>query len=164
MSYRSLIVLTAGAAAFGSAAIAQAPAAPKPIPRAEVVRQINANFKSVDTNGDGGVTVAEVAAAQDRGVKAAEAQFIKRRDEAFRRFDTNKDGQLSAAEFNAGSPLPQAKRADPAQALGEMDANKDKKLNATEFGATTLANFDRADTNRDGVISVDEQKAFAAKR
>jgi Ca2+-binding EF-hand superfamily protein len=167
VSYRSLIVLAGGATAFGTAAIAQAPAAApanKPIPRAEVVRQINANFKQVDTNGDGGVTAAEISAAQDRGVKAAEAEFVKRRAEAFRRFDTNKDGQLSTAEFNAGSPLPQAKRADPAQALSQMDANKDKKLNVTEFGAQTLANFDRADTNRDGTVSVEEQKAAIAKR
>ena len=166
MSHRSLIVL-AGAATFGTAAIAQAPAgapAPKPIPRAEVVRQINANFKNVDTNGDGGVTVAEVSAAQDRGVKAAEAEFVKRRAEAFRRSDTNKDGQLSAAEFNAGSPLPQARRVDPAQALGQMDANKDKKLTPAEFGSQTLAQFDRADTNRDGTVSVDEQKAALARK
>ena len=68
--------------------------------------------------------------------------FVKRRDEAFRRFDTNKDGQLSAAEFNAGSPVPQARRADPAAgAAAQLDTNKDKKVSLAEFGAADAGQF-----------------------
>jgi len=171
VSYRPLNILAASAAAFGvaAAANAQAPAAtapaPKPIARTAIIAEINANYKAVDTNNDGAVTVAEISAAQTRAQQSGQALFVKRRSEVFTRLDTNKDGQLSAAEFNAGSPVPQPRRADPAQLLGQMDGNKDQKVTATEFGATTLANFDRVDLNRDGSVSVDEQqKAMAANR
>ncbi len=169
MLYRPLLILSASVAALGvgTAASAQAPAAgaAKPVARTDLVREITANYKEVDTNNDGAVTSAEIAAAQSRGYQSAEAQFVKRRAEVFAKLDTNKDGQLSAAEFNAGSPVPQRRRVDPAQVLGQLDANKDQKVTVAEFGATTLATFDRVDLNRDGIASLDEQqKARAASR
>ena len=70
MLYRPLLILSAGIAALGvgAAASAQAPAAapgPKPVARTELVREINANYKAVDTNGDGAVTAAEIARGAD---------------------------------------------------------------------------------------------------
>ena len=172
MLYRPLLTLSAAIVALGTGAVAgaQAPAAaaaaaPKPVPRTELVREINANYKAVDTNGDGAVTSAEIAAAQSRVQKEADALFIKRRGEAFAKLDTNKDGQLSAPEFNAGAPVPQRNLPAPAQVLGQLDTNKDQKVTVAEFSAAPLANFDRVDANRDGTASVDEQqKARAPQR
>ena len=169
MLYRPLLTLSAATAALaiGAAASAQAPAAssgPKPVARTELAREINANYKAVDTNGDGAVTSTEIAAAQARVQKETDALYIKRRGETFAKLDTNKDGQLSAAEFNAGAPVPQRTLPAPATVLGQLDANKDQKVTLAEFGAVPLSNFDKVDTNHDGTASVDEQQKARAPK
>jgi len=177
VSHPLLLVLTASIAAMSIAPAANAqasvsagkasPAAsgPKPIARADIVRELNADYKNVDTNGDGAVVLSEIQAAQARSQKAADTLYGKRRDATFLKLDTNKDGQLSAAEFNAGSPPPQMKRPAPAAILQQLDANKDQKVTQAEFGAIMLGQFDRADANHDGVVTPDEQqKARTARR
>ena len=174
MTRHSLKFLAATAAAlgFGAPALASTPntplvavpaattnvRAPRPITRTEFLRNLDANYKRLDANNDGGVTQAEVQAAQARAEQAVDAAMIKRRDEAFRRLDTNKDGQLSLAEFNAGSPIAPRPRANPGQVIQRMDVNKDQKVSPAEFRAPSLAMFDKMDLNRDGTVSVDEQK------
>ena len=170
MSHRSLFIAGAAIAAIivSSAAYAQAPrpaaAQAKPVARTEVIRQLNANYKRLDSNGDGAVVAAEIQAAQGRATQAITAQFVARRNAAFKQLDTNKDGQLSPAEFNAGSPPPQLRPPAPATIIQGLDANKDQKVSPAEFSATRLANFDRVDTNRDGVASVEEQQKAQATR
>jgi hypothetical protein len=152
-------------AAQAKPAAPAARAAPKPVSRADIVRDINANYKAMDTNSDGGVDAAEIQAAQARAQQVINTQFAKRRNVAFKQLDTNKDGQLSPAEFNAGSPPPRLKRAAPAAYIQQLDSDKDQKISPVEFAATRLANFDQIDANRDGVASLDElQKARAAQR
>jgi len=174
----SALLATIAVASFGPAANAQAstqaaaqakpaaPAAPtpKPIARAAIVQELNANYKVMDTDGDGGITSAEISAAQTRANQAAAAQYAKRRDAIFQKLDTNKDGQLSLAEFNAGSPMPPARRQAPAQVLAEVDSNKDQKVTIAEFTAPTLTKFDRVDLNHDGIFSVDEQQKTRAPK
>lgn len=139
---------------------AAAPAArgPRAVTRANFIRDVDANYKRLDANNDGSITQPELQAAQARSDQAVQALLVKRRAEAFARLDTNKDKQLSVAEFNAGSPLLPRKRPNPAQTLAKLDSNKDKKVSAAEFRAAPLANFEKLDLNRDGTISVDEQK------
>jgi Ca2+-binding EF-hand superfamily protein len=181
---RYIIILAASVAAvaIGPAANAQAstppkapaaqarPAAPaartlKPIVRADILRELNANYKAIDVNGDGALVQSELEAVQARVQQNANAQFAKRREGVFRQLDTNKDGQLSQADFNAGSPPPRLRDPAPAAFMQQMDSNKDQKLSPAEFGATTLANFDRLDLNRDGIVSVEErQKARTARK
>ena len=167
MTHR-LFVIAASLAAVGIAPAANAQASAsgaKPIARADLVRELTANYKNVDTNGDGAVVVSEIQAAEDRAQRALDAAYAKRRDAAFQKLDTNKDGQLSVAEFNAGSQPPHIQRAAPATILQQLDSNKDQKISSAEFGAITLANFDRVDLNHDGIVSLDEQqKARAARR
>jgi len=170
----SVLLASIAAVSISSAASAQAstqapaakPVAPaqRTFTRTEIVQDLNANYKAVDTNGDGAITTAEIAAAQAKARQAAAALYTKRIDETFRKLDTNKDGQLGLAEFKAGSPMPQRPNPDPARVLGEMDSNKDQKVTLTEFGAPTLANFDRVDTNRDGIVSPAETQAARAAR
>ena len=174
MSHRPHLIFIAGFAAISVAPVANAQAststasrpaaaqpaagAPRPVTRTDFARNLDTNYKRLDTNNDGAVTEPEIQAAQARANQAVEAMLVKRRADVFAKLDTNKDGQLSAAEFNAGSPIPQRPRTDSAGALAKLDTNKDKKVSAAEFRAPPLANFDKMDLNRDGTISVDEQK------
>lgn len=176
MSHRQLQILLAGLTVISVAPVASAHAsaatnpvlgrpaappaanAPRPVTRADFIRNLDGNYKKLDANNDSSVSQAEIQAAQARSERASEAQFVKRRAELFSKFDTNKDGQLSAAEFNAGSPIPQRPKADPARAMARLDANKDQKVSAAEFRARPLANFDKMDLNRDGTLSIDEQR------
>jgi hypothetical protein len=61
-----------------------------------------------------------------------------------------------------GSPV--AKPGDAAQRvhrMGPADANGDGKLSYEEFAARGSAEFTRADTNKDGVVTIAELRAFA---
>jgi len=175
VSNRPLHIFIAGLAVFSVAPAANAqastpttpvlarptaapPAGMRPVSRTDFIRDLDASYKRLDANNDGSVAQAEIQAAQTRSGQAVDALLVKRRAEAFTRLDTNKDGQLSQAEFNAGTPLPQRPRADPAAALAKLDMNKDKKVTPAEFRGPPLANFDKLDLNRDGTISVDEQR------
>ena len=116
----------------------------------------------MDSNGDKGLSSAEIDAAQKVQVAQVQANIAKRLDAEFARLDTNKDGQLSPAEFRAGAPAPRAKPAS--ELLGQLDRNKDGKVTADEHRAAPLANFDRIDTNKDGTLSAQEQAAARARR
>jgi hypothetical protein len=159
------------AAAFATAAPAQAPraAAPaKPAPaaaaapnRATVLRNLDANFKLIDTSGDGVLTQAELAAAEVRGQQQRANALRARVDAQFAKLDTNRDGQLSKAEFQAAMPAPAATAATGAGILAQLDKNKDGKVSTDEYRAPVLSRFDRADTNKDGTISAAERQAAA---
>jgi hypothetical protein len=43
-----------------------------------------------------------------------------------------------------------------------LDKNRDGKVSADEFKSPRLAAFNKADTNHDGILSVQEQQAAAA--
>jgi Ca2+-binding EF-hand superfamily protein len=148
--------------AFATAAVpATAPAAVKPaaaqaVTRAAVSNGRDAAFKKIDTNGDGSISAAELAAA-DAGLARA------RLDAEFGKLDTNKDGQLSKVEFLAAAPQPSSLVAGMGKTIAALDKNKDGKVTADEFRAPQLAMFDRLDTNHDGVLSDAERKAAAKK-
>jgi len=135
---------------------------PRSLKRTDVVQQIDAEFKSLDTNGDGKISKAEIQAAVDKMTAATAAELKQRQDEEFRKLDTDHNGQLSLAEYEAGVKItPKAGIAD--QRLQAFDTNKDGVITAAEFRSKPLAEFDRVDTNKDGVISEAELKAAAAK-
>lgn len=175
MSNRPLRIIAAGFAAISLAPVAGARAsapttpalarpaappaarAPRPVTRAEMVRDLDANYKRLDVNNDGDVTQSEIRAAQARAEQTVEAQIVKRRADGFVRLDTNKDGQLSLAEFNAAAPIAPRHKADPSQVVQRMDANNDQKVSIAEFRAPSLATFDKMDLNGDGTVSIDEQ-------
>ena len=139
---------------------ASAPAAPN---RAAVVRNIDANFKAIDTNGDGTLSVAELAAAAGKGQQQRLAKLRARFEADFAKLDTNKDGQLSKAEFMAAAPQVSATTPTGANLLAQLDKNKDGKVSADEFRMPVLERFDAIDTNHDGIISPAEREAAQAR-
>ena len=125
-----------------------------PIPRARFIADMDAQFKTLDGNGDNIVVKAEIEAAQQR---TAAAISVQRNRALFAQLDKDRNGQLSAAEFRALANV--QGRPDTTPLLTRFDTNKDGKIALVEYRAATQANFDRIDTDRDGIVSVAEMRA-----
>jgi Ca2+-binding EF-hand superfamily protein len=154
--------LPALAAAFtlaASGAAAQAPAL-QPQKRADIAAKLEAEYKNVDSNGDGTLDAAEIQAAQAKAAQAASDALSKRLETEFVKLDTNNDKQLSLAEFKAAAAARPSN--SPAEVMEQMDKNKDGKVTVEEYRDRALVAFDRLDTNKDGTVSVEEQRAAAA--
>ena len=52
----------------------------------------------------------------------------------------------------------------PDQLLAQLDANKNGTVSADEFRASDVAKFNRADKNKDGIVSPAEARAAAGQR
>ncbi|WP_051503957.1 EF-hand domain-containing protein [Sphingomonas jaspsi] len=145
-----------------TAALAQAaPEAdqPKPVAKAELTAELDADYADLDANHDGKADDAEIKARLIRTAKAQLDEMAAQRDAAFARVDTDGNGSISKAEFNAQAKLPAMPEANSKPFLDEFDKNKDGAISKDEFRAPTLSNFDRLDANKDGTLSVAEQQA-----
>lgn len=96
--------------------------------------EIEARFKSLDTNADGRVTAAE---------SKLPARF-------FARLDKNSDQAVTRDEIQAAPKLG-AKGSE--FAFKALDANRDGKVTRAEGTELALSRFDYVDTNRDGAIT-----------
>ena len=152
--FRIAVFLIAAGSASAHAAPAAAPAA-VPIPRAQFIVEMDAQFHKMDADRNGLITRTEVEAYQ-RGV--ALAATAQRARTAFTALDADKNGQLSFAEFEklvAAQPV----TANGQPFMAQMDLSKDGQISLIEHRTATLANFDRMDTDKDGVVSPAEMKA-----
>ncbi|HVL78105.1 MAG TPA: EF-hand domain-containing protein [Sphingomicrobium sp.] len=170
---RALIAVTASAAAAQSASAqpsaqpqaaqtqaarpgpaSPAAAGPRPVSRAQFIADMDTEFRKMDADRNGIVTKTEIEQFE-RATLAARQQA--RRRALFAELDVNRDGQLSMEEF---SRLPMA--APPSQAgamIGRFDLNRDQQIGQVEYRTVTLQNFDRLDTDKDGVVSPAEMRA-----
>jgi Ca2+-binding EF-hand superfamily protein len=171
LSSAALILLASGAplsaavaaqAAKPAAAQAAKPAAPAPT-RANLVKQTDGAFKSIDTNADGTLSAAELGVAEGKVQQQRIAQLRSRAEAEFAKLDTNKVGSLSKAEFMAVAPQTSSATPNGAAIVTQLDKNKDGKVTADEFRAPRLTAFDRIDANHDGTLSPAERQA-AQKR
>ena len=160
----ALIALMASATIVPATA-QTAPAAntPQPIPRTAFMQRIDSVFVAADANKDGFADRAELESVQMKDLTARKAFVLKQRETAFKSLDKDNNGSLSLAEFNA-VVLAQPIKTDTAAVLGRFDTNKDGKVSLAENRAPALAQFDRVDTNKDGSLSVAEQRATANRR
>ncbi|MBX3594194.1 hypothetical protein [Sphingomonas sp.] len=123
-----------------------------------------------------GVAVAMQAdPAGPAGPPKTKAEAIARADARFDRLDTNKDGQLSAEERKAG--MEAARKAMAARRGGELgdfvprggggmgermmarvDTNGDGLISREENRAAAIARFERMDADKDGKIEAGERR------
>lgn len=153
-------LVTAAAAAAG--ANAQSPAQPpqsraptaQPVPRATFIATMDAEFSAIDADKNNVLTKKEIEDYQ-RAVSARAAQ--RRNVAVFQALDKDKNGAISPAEFAAlpmNVPQPNA-----APLLAQTDGNRDGSVTKVEFRAGKLVNFDRMDTDKDGIVTPTEMKA-----
>lgn len=135
-----------------------AQAVPQPIPRASFIATMDGEFRKVDANKDGQLVIVEVEQFQ-RAAALAQAQRDSRA--AFVALDVDRNGQISAAEW-AKFPLtpPRTNTAT----LMRFDAGRDGKVSLLEHRTATLNNFDRLDTDKDGIVTGVEMKAGGVRR
>lgn len=129
-------------------------AAVKPIPRAQFVAEMDSQFRQMDADKNGQLTHAEIEQYQSQ---AALAEAKARNRARFAELDANKNGQLSPDEFAKLTATPPAANGLPM--LTREDANRDNQISLVEHRSATLANFDRLDTDKNGVVTADEMKA-----
>ena len=150
------------AAAFAQTKPAPAQQAPQSETRATFTQNVDQAFASADANKDGFVTKDEIQALQTKQLQAMKARETAQISEQFKKLDTNHDNQLSLAEFSAAAePLPAAA---PDAPIAKLDTNKDGKISRDEYRAPKLADFDKADANHDGTLTVAELKAAMGQR
>jgi Ca2+-binding EF-hand superfamily protein len=155
------------------------------IDRAEFDTQRAAQFKAMDTNGDGVLTAEEMKAFHEQ--RRADmrdnmtGKFVTRIDtsgdgkisaaewqanslQKFVKLDGNGDGAVTADEFqnmhkrpddNSGGATGK-QRGDFKNGLARLDTDKDGKVSAAEWNAQGDKMFARMDDNKDGQISADE--------
>ena len=110
------------------------------------------DLKTLDADGDGKVTMAEVQAK-----RAAAAKSV----------DADGDGLLNAEELLAAE-MAQVKTRIEARVKGRiaaLDSDKDGKLSAAELSAPPMPvrMFERFDANNDGALSAEEMAAMQAR-
>jgi len=138
---------------------AAAAAAARPISRSVFLANMDGEFRKMDSDKNGSVTRAEVESFQ----RAVSVLQIQARNRAlFARLDKDRNGQISAAEFAALQTAPPAPNAAPV--LGRFDLNKDQSISLVEYRTGTLANFDRMDADKDGIVSPAEMRAAGARK
>lgn len=128
------------------------------MPRASFIAQMDIEHRKRDADGDGKVTRAEME-RWERGQLFAQAQAGNQA--LFARLDADRNGSLSPGEFSAlvqdpGTP-------DVGPLMTRFDANRDQVITMVEYRAATLANFDRLDVDKDGVLTAAEMHPVQAK-
>lgn len=168
ISLAAAVALTATAPAFAAAATgagqAAKPASAEVQTRAGVLKNLDSNFKAIDTNGDGTLNSSELAVAEGKVQQQRLAAIRARVGNEFTKLDTNKDGQLSKAEFMAAAPQSASAAPNGANLVAQLDKNKDGKVSSDEYRTPMLSRFDAIDTNHDGALSATERQAAAAKK
>lgn len=149
--------IAAGGAAHGQQRVAQptpAPAAERPIARAQFILEMDTEFNKIDADKNRQLSRTEIDQFQKL---QAVAQSQSRNRALFVQLDTDRNGQISPAEFAKLSPPPPT--SGPQQMLTRMDSNRDNQVSQIEYRASTLVNFDRLDADKDGYVSPAEMKA-----
>lgn len=102
-------------------------------------------------------------------------EAVARADRRFDALDTDRDGRISAAEraamperprgtVDGATPMPGRGRHMGDRMLERADTNKDGMVTRDEFRAVATRMFDRQDANKDGRIDAAERKQWRDQR
>jgi Ca2+-binding EF-hand superfamily protein len=124
-----------------------------PLARTTFLSDMNQQFLKMDADKNGQITLEEAAAFERMEAMTTAAA---RNRALFQSLDTDRNGSLSADEFR--------RLMQPVQATGQRfirgnDPNRDGRVTLIDYRTTTLANFDKLDTDKDGFVSPAEMRA-----
>jgi len=152
----TLAALFNASPALGQAKVAATQDAP--LPRTQFIAGMDGEFRKMDADKNGQLTKPEIEQFQTQQLAA---QARARNKALFTQLDKDKNGQLSQAEFaRVATPAPVA-NAQPM--ISRMDGNRDSQISSGEYRTATLANFDRVDSDKNGVVTAEELKAGGVK-
>lgn len=118
------------------------------------IATMDAEFNKMDADKNGILTRKEIEDFQ----RAISGLVARQRNVAFfAGLDKDHNGQLSPDEF-ARLPMSVA-QPNAAPVLAQVDGNHDGQATLIEYRAGKLLNFDRMDSDKDGVVSLAEMKA-----
>lgn len=130
------------------------PAPPVPVPRSDFIATMDGEFRKEDADKDGVLTRKEI---EDYRQAMSFIVIDNQRRALFNGLDVDHNGVLTPQEF-ARLNLPAPKiSADPD--LQQADLDHDGKITLIEWRTAKLRSFDAMDTDKDGVVSVEEMRA-----
>lgn len=141
---------------------------PEEIRTAMTQRMIKARFASLDTDHNGQISMAEFEKAHLEGRGIDRNLGPRPGGPAFEaRHERNGAGQhrhrgpggQHRADVAGVAPGASSDAAPDVRRMGPGDANADGKLSLDEFSARSLAVFDRADTDKNGTVTIAELRA-----
>jgi Ca2+-binding EF-hand superfamily protein len=149
-------------AMFGAGgAIAQSqPTGAGPLARSTFIATMDAEYRKLDTNNDKIVTKAEIEVSQRRIAADAAAQRARA---IFQKIDADRNGALSLDEFIRANAAP-APSGEGAAIMKRLDTDRDQKVTLVEYRVLTLKGFDSLDADKDGILTVAEQRASGLAR
>ena len=124
------------------------------MPRTAFLQTMDGEFGKMDADKNKMLSRTEIEQFQ-RAAAVAEAGAKARA--LFTQLDADRNGQLSPAEFGKLAVAPPPPNATPV--LAQSDLNRDGQITLIEYRTSKLANFDRMDTDKDGIVTVVEMKA-----
>ena len=143
----ALILISWAAPAWPQSSKAPAPASTT-VTRLQYIASMDGEFRKMDADKNGQLTRTEIEQFQAQQL-AAQAQA--RNKSLFGQLDKDKNGQLSRAEFaRIATPAPVA---NGQPMIARMDGNRDSQISIAEHRTATLRNFDRVDSDKDGVVT-----------
>jgi Ca2+-binding EF-hand superfamily protein len=164
---RILPILTAGAVAFALAAPALAAPEGKragydpaePIARADVMTKADERFAKLDTNGDGAIDAAEMAAHREAMRTARTERLAAMSEEEKAKMQERRSVMKQRWAKRGGAADGARGERSKAGWLTRLDANQDGLISREEFVAPALRRFDQMDANGDGIVTPEERAA-----
>lgn len=131
----------------------------EPVPRADYLSVMDAQYAALDADGNGAVTPEEIAQQQNA---VAQQQVAAANRQIFANLDKDGDGTLTPQEFLQLAARPQP--IDPAPTMQRLDLNRDGTVSLVEHRTVMLATFDSLDADKDGVVTPVETQAAQQAR
>lgn len=138
------------------------------ITRADTLTMANQRFDRIDTNKDGMINAAEMAAhqntMQERRAQRMAARAAARADETATQANDAATTARREARAKFAKAREEARNARAEYGFAMRDADGDGLISRDEFTAPALKRFDRADADGDGVVTPEERAAMRQSR